>query len=153
MEGSLRLPGGPVRWAPPPRPPRAAAAAAAAACAAAAAEFTPPLLADNGHVINVSSGAGTRAFGKMSDAERHELDSLVDDTSLRTVISRHAQAVAAEAHRPGDTPVYAISKVSARSLARSLARFLTHSLTHSLSVSLSLSGRGQCLYTAECACV
>ena len=30
---------------------------------------------------------------------------------LHATIARHAQAVATEAHRPGDTPVYALSKV------------------------------------------
>lgn len=88
-------------------------------------EAFAPLISDNGHIINVSSGAGTRAAGKMSDAERDELACLEDATVLRTVIARHAQAAAGEAqHRPGDTPVYAISKAGVNFYSQLSARAL-----------------------------
>ena len=83
------------------------------------------LLADNGHIINVSSGAGTRAAGKMSDVERDELARVEDGMMLRAVITRHAQEVAADSHRPGDTPVYAISKVGVNFYTQLSARVLS----------------------------
>eukprot|EP01043_Picozoa_sp_COSAG02_P055333 COSAG02_NODE_6401_length_3598_cov_19.791994_2_plen_197_part_00 len=88
-------------------------------------EAFAPLLADNGHIINVSSGAGTRAAGKLNDTDRNELACLTDATVLRDAVARHAHAVAEEVqHRPGDTPIYAISKVGVNFYTQLSARAL-----------------------------
>ena len=52
------------------------------------------------------------------------VEAVEDATALRATIARHAQAVATEAHRPGDTPVYAISKVGVNFYTQLCARAL-----------------------------
>ena len=90
-------------------------------------EAFAPLIRDGGLIINVSSGAGTRATGKLSDASRAELERASDGLELRAAITRLAHEAAASQHAPGDTPIYALSKVGVnfytRLVARSMMRF------------------------------
>ena len=81
-----------------------------------------PLLRDGGQVINVSSGAGTRAAGTLSDARRAELDEAVDSDRLRAMIARLAQEAAGQACQAGETPIYGLSKMGLNYYTRLLAR-------------------------------
>ena len=81
-----------------------------------------PLIRDGGHIINVSSGAGTRAAGALSEATRSELDAVEDGESLRAMIALLTREAAEEARRPGDTPVYGLSKACLNYYTKMLAR-------------------------------
>ena len=94
--------------------------------AVAATDAFLPLLRDGGQIINVSSGAGTRATGALSDATRAELEA-ADAAALRTTITRLAHEAAANgAPPPGETPVYALSKVALNYYTRLVARHAPH---------------------------
>ena len=81
-----------------------------------------PLLREGGRVINVSSGAGTRATASLDDAERASLEAATDVHSLRAAILRLAQAAAALPREPGDTPIYGLSKAGVNFYTRLVAR-------------------------------
>ena len=81
-----------------------------------------PLLREGGRIINVSSGAGTRATASLDDADRASLDAATDVHSLQAAILRLAQAAAALPREPGDTPIYGLSKVGVNFYTRLVAR-------------------------------
>ena len=69
-------------------------------------EAFAPLLSEGGHIINVSSGAGTRAAGKLRDAIRAELSAATDGLQLRAIVTRLANeaSVGASLERLPSTP-------------------------------------------------
>lgn len=81
-----------------------------------------PLVSDGGQIINVSSGVATRATGKLSSAERAELEAAGDGAALRDAVSRLCHEAAALPHQPGDTPMYGLSKVWLNFYTQLLAR-------------------------------
>lgn len=80
-----------------------------------------PLLRDGGMVVNVSSGAGTRAAAALSAADRASLDTAESPEHLREAASRLAYAAAALPHQPDETPIYALSKAALNSYTRLVA--------------------------------
>lgn len=81
-----------------------------------------PLIRDGGQIINVSSGAGTRTTGSLSDATRAELAACADAASLREVIAALARDSAARPHESGETPIYGLSKCAVNYYTQLLAR-------------------------------
>ena len=81
-----------------------------------------PLVADGGQIINVSSGVATRATGKLSSADRAELEAAGDGAALRDAVSRLCHEAAALPHQPGDTPMYGLSKMWLNFYTQLLAR-------------------------------
>ena len=88
----------------------------------AATESFLPLLRGGGRIINVSSGAGTRATASLDDAGRAVLDAAADVHSLQATILQLAQAAAALPREPGDTPIYGLSKAGVNFYTRLVAR-------------------------------
>ena len=87
----------------------------------AATESFLPLLREGGRIINVSSGAGTRATASLDDADRAALDA-ADVHTLQATILQLAQAAAALPREPGDTPIYGLSKAGVNFYTRLVAR-------------------------------
>ena len=87
----------------------------------AATESFLPLLREGGRIINVSSGAGTRATASLDDADRAVLDA-ADVHTLQATILQLAQAAAALPREPGDTPIYGLSKAGVNFYTRLVAR-------------------------------
>ena len=83
------------------------------------------LLCEGGRIINVSSGAGTRATALLSEASRAELD-CADTQTLRATFARLAHAAAAMPHPPGETPIYGLSKAALNYYTRLVARETAH---------------------------
>ena len=88
----------------------------------AATESFLPLLREGGRIINVSSGAGTRATASLDDADLAVLDAAADVHSLQATILQLAQAAAALPREPGDTPIYGLSKAGVNFYTRLVAR-------------------------------
>ena len=88
-------------------------------------EAFEPLLEDGGQIINVSSGAGTRAAGKLSDARIEALNLAQDAEKIRKLIKELSLEEAKQNRVDGETPIYGLSKagvnfytqLSSRSLA------------------------------------
>eukprot|EP00966_Prymnesium_polylepis_P296761 6855799-Prymnesium_polylepis.1 len=80
------------------------------------------LLRDGGQIVNVSSGAGTRATGALTIATREELDAAADASALRAAFTRLARDAAASEQQPGETPVYGLSKAAVNYYTRLIAR-------------------------------
>jgi NAD(P)-dependent dehydrogenase (short-subunit alcohol dehydrogenase family) len=82
-----------------------------------------PLLREGAHVVNVSSGAGTRMAGSLSETDRAALDA-ANVRTLRQIVARLAHAVAAKegAARPGETPIYGLSKAALNWYTQLVAR-------------------------------
>ena len=79
-------------------------------------------IADGGQIINVSSGAGTRATGALDESVRAELQA-ADAPSLRAIAARLAHSASTKAHAPrGDTPIYGLSKAAVNYYTRLVAR-------------------------------
>ena len=93
-------------------------------------EAFTPLMRDGGLILNVSSGAGTRAAGKLNATVREELEQAADGLRLRQIIARVAREVAALPHPPGETPIYSLSKAAVNFytvlVARSMMRVRAH---------------------------
>ena len=74
----------------------------------------------------VSSGAGTRAAGKLSDASRAEFLAAANAVELRELARRLADTACSPAMlsqlKPGDTPIYGLSKMALNYYTRLLAR-------------------------------
>ena len=87
----------------------------------AATESFMPLLREGGRIINVSSGAGTRATASLGDSSRAALDA-ADVQTLRATVRQLAQAAAALPREPGDTPIYGLSKAGVNFYTRLVAR-------------------------------
>ena len=87
----------------------------------AATESFLPLLREGGRIINVSSGAGTRATASLGASDRAVLDAANVHT-LRATILQLAQAAAALPREPGDTPIYGLSKAGVNFYTRLVAR-------------------------------
>ena len=85
-------------------------------------EMLQHLVRDGGQIINISSGAGTRATGKLGSEVRAQLEAAGDGHALRDAISRLCHEAAALPHEPGDTPIYALSKVWLNFYTQLLAR-------------------------------
>lgn len=85
-------------------------------------EAFAPLVGDGGQIIYLSSGAGTRAAGKLSAAIRSELSEAADSAQLRAIITRLATEATQVAHAPGETPIYALSKVAVNFYTQLVAR-------------------------------
>ena len=81
-----------------------------------------PLLRDDGLVINVSSGIGTRAAGALSEATRSELDNITNFERLRVTIAQLTREAAERARQPGETPVYGLSKAGLNYYTKLVAR-------------------------------
>jgi carbonyl reductase 1 len=85
-----------------------------------------PLMRADGQIINVSSGAGTRATGQMSDAAREELEAADSGLQLRVVATRLAWEAARKPRQSGETPVYGISKAALNFYTQLVARQAVH---------------------------
>lgn len=84
-----------------------------------------PLLRKGGQVINVSSGAGTRASSALDAATRAELDG-ASVPALRAAVVRLAEEAAELPRQTGETPVYALSKMALNFYTIRLAREAAH---------------------------
>ncbi|MDC0525385.1 SDR family NAD(P)-dependent oxidoreductase [bacterium] len=80
------------------------------------------LLRDGGQIVNVSSGAGTRATGALDAAALTELEAASSAASLRASITQLAQEVASKPHGAGESPLYGLSKCAVNFYTRLLAR-------------------------------
>jgi carbonyl reductase 1 len=80
-----------------------------------------PQIRDGGHIINVSSGAGTRMMEALGEAVRAECDA-ADTQRLRAMFTRLCHEAAAATQPPGDTPVYGLSKAAVNCYTRLIAR-------------------------------
>ena len=78
-------------------------------------------IADGGQIINVSSGAGTRATGALDERTRAELQA-ANAPSLRAIAARLAHSASTIAHAPGDTPIYGLSKAAVNYYTQLVAR-------------------------------
>jgi len=81
-----------------------------------------PLMRDGSQVVNVSSGAGTRVAGQLSEETRTNLLEVETAAELRRLLVHIAEASPAEEHKPGDTPIYSISKAGLNFYTLFLAR-------------------------------
>ena len=80
------------------------------------------MIRDGGQIINVSSGAGTRAAGALDAAALAELESASTAASLRASITKLAHDVASKPHAAGETPIYGLSKCALNMYTRLVAR-------------------------------
>ena len=80
------------------------------------------LLRDGGQIINVSSGAGTRAAGKLGAAAFTEMENASTSAALRASITRLAHDVASKPHATGETPIYGLSKCALNFYTQLIAR-------------------------------
>ena len=80
------------------------------------------LIRDGGQVINVSSGAGTRATSALDATTFAELESASTPAALRASITRLSHDAASKPHRTSETPIYNISKCAVNYYTRLLAR-------------------------------
>ena len=82
-----------------------------------------PQIRDGGQVINISSGAGTWAAGQLGQSVRSRLEALESPTSLIDAVTRLAvEAAQSQAHKPGDTPIYGLSKAGVNFYTQLMAR-------------------------------
>jgi NAD(P)-dependent dehydrogenase (short-subunit alcohol dehydrogenase family) len=84
------------------------------------------MLRDGGQIINVSSGAGTRATSALDAAAVTELETASTSDSLRASITRLAHGVASKPHGSGETPIYGLSKCAVNFYTRLVARQVPH---------------------------
>jgi len=116
----------------------------------AATESFLPLLREGGRIINVSSGAGTRATASLVDADRAVLDAAADVHTLRATILQLAQAAAALPREPADTPIYGLSKAGVNFYTRLVARqALQHGLSRAVLAVVGLATYGSPAYALQ----
>ena len=82
-------------------------------------EAVMPLIRDSGHIINVSSAAGTRSFGALSQQHQNALMTADAHTLLQLLIPIMNEAAAA---KQGGTPIYGLSKAALNCYTQLLAR-------------------------------
>ena len=80
------------------------------------------MIRDGGQIINVSSGAGTRAAGALDAADLAELESASTAASMRACITKLAHDAASKPHAAGETPIYGLSKCALNMYTRLVAR-------------------------------